>query len=156
HLFSAAAKGRKKDFLGYPLLGLLRSSAVTSVSRLHGVAAAAGGLTLTDTKLTIPSSAEMNSGASVPAPVSFRVDGVDLAHRGLGPFASGEVPSGRSFAGPAARSNVAIVDANYAKAPKLPAGAAIPVAGKRFTVIGITRQPQGAGSADVYIPLARA
>ena len=156
HLFSAGAKAQKQDFLGYPLLGLLSSSAVTSVSRVHGVAAAAGGLTLTDTKLAIPSSAQMSSGASVPAPVSFRVGGVDLAHRGLGPFASGKVTSGRSFASSDARSNAAIVDANYATAHKLAAGSAITVAGKRFTVIGITRQPQGGGAADVYIPLARA
>jgi putative ABC transport system permease protein len=156
HFFSPGAKAQHQDFLGYPLLSLLRSSAVTSVSRLHGVAAAAGGLTLTDTKLTIPSSAEISSGAPVPAPVSFRVGGVDLAHRGLGPFASGKVTSGRSFASSDAHSNVAIVDANYAKAHKLTAGSAITVAGERFTVIGITRQPQGGGAADVYIPLARA
>src|SRR5215469_4199815 len=58
HFFSPGAKAQKQEFLGYPLLGLLNSSAVTSVSRLHGVAAAAGGLTLTDTKLTIPSRSE--------------------------------------------------------------------------------------------------
>src|SRR5262249_41266399 len=122
HFCSSGAKAQNQDFLGYPLLGLLSSSAVTSVSRLDGVAAAAGGLTLTDTKLTVPSSAEMSSGAPLPAPVSFRVDGVDLARLGLGPFASGKVISGRSFASSDARSNVAIVDANYAKAHKLTAG----------------------------------
>src|SRR5262249_39428903 len=93
HFFSPGAKAQNQDFLGYPLLGLLRSSAVTSVSRLDGVAAAAGGLTLTDTKLTVPSSAQASSCASPPGPVSFRVDGVDLAHRRLGPFSSGKVTS---------------------------------------------------------------
>lgn len=154
--FGPGAKAQDQEFLSYPLLGVLNSSAVTSISRLHGVAAAAGGLTLTDTKLIMPSPAQMNSGASLPAPVSFRVDGVDLAHRGLGPLASGRVLSGRSFASSDARSNVAIVDSNYAKAHKLAAGSRITIASTRFTVIGITSQPQGGGSADVYIPLARA
>src|SRR5262249_58429394 len=39
---------------------------------------------------------------------------------------------------------------------RLRGASAAAVPGKRFAVNGIARQPQGGGSADVYIPLARA
>jgi ABC-type lipoprotein release transport system permease subunit len=55
-----------------------------------------------------------------------------------------------------ATSNVAVVNANYAKAQNLKTGSTFKVAGKKFTVVGVVNVGQGSSSADVYIPLARA
>jgi len=148
-------------------LGTLQSSAVTTVSGLKNVSAAAGALTLTDLKL----SGTINAGGSgtgqggaASAPggrssiksSSFSVTGVDLANGSLGPLSSGKITSGQNFGSSDSTSNVAVVDANYAKAQNLKTGSTFQVAGKKFTVIGIVSVAQGSTSADVYIPLARA
>jgi putative ABC transport system permease protein len=143
-----------------PGLGVLDASSVSSVSRLHDVAAAAGGLTLQDTKLTVPSRSQLGPNGQPPAsalsPVTFTADGVDLGHLGLGPFGSASIASGRTFAPGDARSDVAVVNSRYAAANKLTVGSAITIAHTAFKVIGLAGQPQGGGSADVYIPLGRA
>jgi len=155
--FSPGAQAQQENFLSNPLLGLLDTSAVRSVSRLHGVAGAAGGLTLSDTSLTIPAASQMGSGGgNLVPPVVFHVDGVDLGHRGLGPFASGTLAAGRSFTSSDTSSAVAVVDSNYARARRLTVGSAVTVADRQFTVIGVILQPQGSGTADVYIPLPAA
>ena len=157
--FTPGQKPQNVSELGLPPgLGLLGSSSVPKVARLGGVAAAAGGLTLANTTLTIPSIAQEQSG-HLPANATgstITVDGVDLAHAGLGPFASATIRSGRSFTAADADRDVAVVDSGYATASKLTTGSAIDIAGHAFTIIGITLQPQGGGSADAYIPLARA
>jgi putative ABC transport system permease protein len=157
--FSPGSATQQIDELLNGELGPLDASSVASISQLRYVAAAAGGLTLTDMKLTIPSAASLGPGgqppSSLPASTSFTVDGVDLTHLGLGPFGSGEISAGRTFAAADGSSNVAVVDSYYATANKLTVGSAITIAKTRFTVIGIVRQSQG-GSVDVYIPLARA
>jgi putative ABC transport system permease protein len=51
---------------------------------------------------------------------------------------------------------VAVADSHYAAANRLSVGSVITVAGTRFKITGIVRQPESAGSADIYLPLARA
>ncbi|MCW2909824.1 MAG: hypothetical protein JWL68_4613 [Actinomycetia bacterium] len=147
-------------------LGTLKSSSVTTVAGLKNVSGAVGALTLSDLKL----SGTINAGGSTGGPggsgatsgrsnlktSSFSVTGVDPATSSLGPLSSGTVTSGRSFSSADATSNVAVVDANYAKAQSLKTGSTFKVAGKKFTVVGIVNVGQGSSSADVYIPLARA
>ena len=94
--------------------------------------------------------------AGALTPTVFSVGGVDLAHLGIGPFASGKINSGRSFAAADTSSDVAVVDSDYATANKLIVGSTITIANISFKVIGIIGQPQGGGSANVYIPLGRA
>jgi putative ABC transport system permease protein len=130
----------------------ISQSLVASVAKLHDVASAAGGLTLTDSQITIPSAANPN----VPAPKNFTVNGVDVRHPGLGPLSNGKIRSGRNLAAADANANVAVVDSNYARANNLKTGSTIKIAGTAFKVIGIASQPQGSGPPDVYIPLARA
>ncbi|HWE14587.1 MAG TPA: ABC transporter permease [Solirubrobacteraceae bacterium] len=160
HFFSPGPVAEHEDVLGVPPgLGALSGSSVASVARLRDVAAAAGGLTLTDTKLTVPSVGSLGRSGRPPAGAlgsTFTVDGVDLSHLGLGPFASGKPTSGRGFAAGDASSNLAVLDGGYAAASRLKVGSRITIANHRFKVIGIVRQPQGGGAADVYIPLARA
>jgi putative ABC transport system permease protein len=158
--FSPGAKDQHLDLLGLPPgLGLLDEASVASVARLHGVSAAAGGLTLLNQKLTVPSVGILGTGGKPPAsafPTTSTVDGVDPAHLSLGPLASGQISSGRSLAASDAGSNVATVDSSYASANGVTTGSTITIADTKFTVVGIVRQPHGGGAADVYIPLVRA
>jgi ABC-type lipoprotein release transport system permease subunit len=157
-------------------LGSIASSSVTTVSKLKGVAAAAGGLTLTDTKITgkIPAINSSGSGSGPGGagggggaggstgfggsftPTSFTVAGVDIADGELGPLSSGKLTSGRTFSSSDASANVAVLGSNYATQNKLKVGSTITVAKTSFKVIGIVSVPSGQSGTDSYIPLARA
>ena len=109
-------------------LGNLTSGDLASVAKLDNVAAASGGLSLTDTKITgtIPAINSSGSGGfggggggffnGSLTPTSFSVDGVDLAKSadGLGPLSLGTLTKGRTLDGADGKSDVALVDANYA------------------------------------------
>jgi putative ABC transport system permease protein len=147
-------------------LGPLPSSDVAKISGLKDVSATAGALTLTDLKLSGTINAGGSGGGSAGSGTpgtrssikssSFSVTGVDLANGSLGPLSSGTITSGHNFSSADSAANVAVVDANYAKAENLKTGSTFKVAGTKFTVIGIVSVAQGSVSADVYIPLARA
>jgi ABC-type antimicrobial peptide transport system permease subunit len=157
-------------------LGTLSGSSVASISRLHDVSAAAGGLTLTDMKISgkIPSFSSTGSGTpggggnggggsgggtsfrgSIKSS-SFTVSGVDLSTGSVGPLSSGKIKSGSTFSTADAHSDMAVVDANYATQKKLKVGSTMTIAKKTFKVIGIVTVPQGSSPPDVYIPLAQA
>jgi putative ABC transport system permease protein len=164
------------DTLGGAGLGTLAGSSVTAVAKLPDVAAAAGGLTLTDTKVTgkIPAFSTGGNGGSggFPAggggnggggsfrgsfsPKSFSVQGVDLGTGELGPLSSGKIASGRTLRSSDSGSDVALVDSNYATQNKLATGSTVTIAKKSFKVVGIVSEPSGSNGSDVYIPLARA
>ena len=149
-------------------LGTIGSSSVTTVSKLNGVAAAAGGLTLTDTKITgtVPAINSTGGGGGAGGgggsfrgsftPTSFGVDGVDIGNGELGPLSAGKLSSGRTFTSSDANSNVAVLDSNYAAQNKLNVGSTITIAKTSFKVIGIVSEPSGQNNSDAYIPLARA
>jgi putative ABC transport system permease protein len=157
-------------------LGTLTSGNLRSVGKLGNVAAAAGGLSLTDTKITgtIPAINSSGSGSGSGGfggggggggffnasltPTSFSVDGVDLAKSaaGLGPLSLGTLTSGRTLSGADAKSDVALVDANYAKSNKVAVGSTVTIAKTSFKVVGVVSVPSSASSYDYYIPLARA
>ncbi len=158
-------------------LGTLTTANLSSVAKLRNVAAAAGGLALTDTKITgtipaINSSASGSGGSGGSGgggggggffngsltPSSFSVDGVDLAKNaaGLGPLSLGTLTTGRTLDGADGQADVALVDANYAKSGKIAVGSTVTIAKTSFTVVGIVSVPASASSYDFYIPLARA
>jgi putative ABC transport system permease protein len=158
-------------------LGSMTSANVSSVSKLGNVAAAAGGLTLTDTKITGTIPAINSSGGGSGgfgggggggggggffsgslSPSSFSVDGVDLSKNaaGLGPLSLGTLTKGRTLNGSDGTANVALVDANYAKSNKIAVGSTATIAKTSFKVVGIVSVPSSASSYDYYIPLARA
>jgi ABC-type antimicrobial peptide transport system permease subunit len=148
-------------------LGPLSTTSVTAISRLHGVAAAGGGLVLTDLTVsgTIPSAPAggggFGGGGGFAGPANFHastftVDGSQLSAGEVGPLSSGKLVSGRTFTTADASANVAVLDSGYATQNKLQAGSTIDVAGTSFKVIGIVSQPQGGSPANVYIPLGRA
>jgi ABC-type lipoprotein release transport system permease subunit len=165
---------------GTATLASISASSVTTVAGLRDVAAAAGGLTLTDRTLsgTMPAvnangggsgsgggggssaggSGFRNFRASFTAN-SFTVNGVDLSAGELGPLSSGKLSSGRTFTTSDASSDVAVIDANYAAQNKLKVGSTVAIGSSagtatNFKVIGIVSEPAGDNPADVFIPLA--
>ena len=133
----------------------ISQSEVAAIRRLRDVAAADGGLTLSDNGVKIPKNFG-GPGSRPPTPVTFSVYGVDTSHLSLGPLSAGRITSGRSLSNSDATSNLAVVDSGYAKSHKLKTGSNIKIAGHSFKVVGIVAQPQSGSPPDVYIPLARA
>src|SRR5215469_7558565 len=86
------------------------------------------------------------------------VNGVDLSAGGqpLGPLSNGTLSSGRTFKASDASSDVAMVDASYAKSASLKVGSDVTIANTKFPLVGIVTDPAADSSADIYIPLARA
>jgi putative ABC transport system permease protein len=148
------AAGQTIDNLGSPTSPISQSK-VAAVARLHGVTAAAGGLTLNDTQIKLPKNFGQ-PGGSLPQPKAFSVDGVDIGHSSLGPLSSATVKSGHSFTAADAKSDVAVVDSGYATANSLKVGSTVTIDKVKFTVIGLVGQPQSGSPPDIYIPLARA
>jgi ABC-type lipoprotein release transport system permease subunit len=160
-------------------LGSLDDSAVTTISKLKGVAAASGALTAdsVNTTFKIPkfgsgsgSGGSAAGGASsggtggFSGPGSFNtgntvsVDGVDLASsaQALGPLSNGTLKSGRTLKSSDASSDVAVIDSSYAKSASLKVGSDVTMASTKFTVVGVVSVSASDSSADVYVPLARA
>ncbi len=159
-------------------LGSINDSAVTTISKLNGVAAAAGAVTAASVNTTfkIPNFNSgggngngVGGGSGRPAggfrgPGSFSagnqvtVNGVDLASGGqpLGPLSNGTLSSGRTLKTSDASSDVAVVDSSYAKSASLKVGSDVTIANTKFPVVGIVTDPAGDSPADIYIPLARA
>jgi putative ABC transport system permease protein len=159
-------------------LGTLDDSAVTTIAKLKGVAAASGALTAdsVNTTFKIPSFSSGSSGSGgapgggtggtggFSGPGSFNtgntvsVDGVDLASsaQALGPLSNGTLTSGRTLKASDANSDVAVIDSSYAKSASLKVGSDVTLASTKFTVAGIVSVSASDTSADVYVPLARA
>ncbi len=178
---SRPAAGTKIDtntLSGSPTLAAMSESSVTTVKGLSNVAAAAGGLTLTNRTLsgTVPAINTSGGGggggfggggggggggenfrASFTTS-SFTVNGVDLGTGELGPLSSGKLSSGRTFTAADASADVALVDSNYAAQNKLTTGSTIAIGNSsgtatNFKVVGIVGEAAGDNPSDVYIPL---
>jgi putative ABC transport system permease protein len=151
------AAGQTIDNLSSPTYAAQPTTTVAKIAALHGVSAAAGGMTLTDTKLTVPTQTHTGPGGGpVNPPTTFEVAGVDLKHTDLGPLSSGKLTKGRSLAGSDSNAKVAVVDSGYAAQNKLKVNSTVTIAGTKFTVVGLVSQPQGSNPPNVYIPLTRA
>src|SRR5580658_8141404 len=177
---AAGTKINTSTLSGTATLASISGSSVSTVADLHDVAAAAGGLTLSDRTLsgTVPAinvnggggggfgggggGGGGSTGQSFRANFttnSFTVNGVDLSAGELGPLSSGKLSSGRTFTNADASSDVAVIDANYAAQNKLTVGSTIAIgnssgATTNFKVIGIVSEPAGDNPSDVYVPLA--
>ena len=151
-------------------LGTITTANVSSVSGLKDVAAAAGGLTLTDRVVsgTVPAvntagggfgGGGGGGGGSFRSNFhvnTFTVDGVDLVNGELGPLSSAKLASGRTFSSSDASSNVAVLDSNYATSNKISTGSTITIANTKFKVIGVVSVPAADNTSDTFIPLGRA
>jgi ABC-type lipoprotein release transport system permease subunit len=153
----AGTKINNNTLSASPTLAAISSSSVATVAGLHGVAAAAGGLTLDNRTIsgTVPAvnvngggfggggggsgSGGSGNGGSGNGGQSFRanfttsnfsVAGVDIGRGELGPLSSGKLSAGRTFSASDTSANVALVDASYATQNKLKTGATIAVGNK--------------------------
>jgi putative ABC transport system permease protein len=129
--------------------GTLSYSEIAKIEKLAHVSAAAGGLALSDTDISISSN-------SAGPPTQFTVQGVDLSHDNLGPLSSATLSSGHTFTTADANSDVAIVDSSYATSNNLKVGDDVTVAKTKFKIIGIVSQSEASAPPQVYIPLNRA
>ncbi len=153
---AAGTKINDSTLRGGGTLATISASSVTTVAGLRDVAAAAGGLTLTDTTVTgtvpainfkgggggaggfgggglpgggsgsSPGSGFQNFRASFTTS-SFGVQGVDLSVGELGPLSSGKLSAGRTFTVADADADVAVVDSAYATQNKLSVGSIIDI-----------------------------
>jgi len=148
-------------------LASLSSANVTTISKLDNVAAAAGGLTLTDRTVsgTVPAfntggggggggfggsggsgsggsggtgGGFTGGGTSSFSTNSFSVTGVDISHGQLGPLSTGTVSSGRTFTTADDSKNVALVESSYATSEKLKVGSTIAVGNSKGTATNFT------------------
>ena len=149
---------------------------VTTVSRLDGVEASTGSLSLTSLHVTgnfdqAQTGASSGAGSGMPSGdqsaggslqmsgidiASFSLAGVDTSDLKLGPLSAGQITSGRSFSNDETDAAVALVTKAYAKQNGLAVGDSVKVKDTKFKVVGIVALPAGSTSSDVYIPLARA
>jgi putative ABC transport system permease protein len=153
--------------------GTLTSANLATVAGLHNVAAAAGGLSLTDTKITlkIPSFSSSGGGGGFGqggggggrfggtlAPTITTVYGADLTSNAaaLGPLSNGKLTAGRTFSSADTNADNALLDSSYAQANKLTVGSKITIAKTSFTVVGLVSIPSSDSPSDAYIPLERA
>jgi putative ABC transport system permease protein len=146
---------RHQDTLRSLTLGKLTASTVSIIAGLHHVAAAAGGLVLTEIQATIPAD-NAPPPSSFKPPVQTSVVGVDPGHPEYGAFASARVSAGRGFTTAESAADVAVLDAGYASAHQLTVGSTITVAGAQLRVIGLVQQNEASNPPDIYLPLARA
>ena len=140
------------DALALGNTGALSAAQIAQIARLHDVSAAAGGLMLTDNRVTLPSASNPN----LQPPTSFTVDGTDIAHPRLGPLSNARLTSGRAFTAADDNSDVALVDAGYASSHDIKVGSTTTIGGAKFKVIGLVSQPQASSPPNMFIPLARA
>jgi len=179
--FKPGATVKIDDLTATRSLGTLDDSAITTISKLNGVAGVGGALTASDVDTTfkIPDFSSGGGGGGggggrgggggaggggFRGPGGFNagnavsVDGIDLSSsaQALGPLSNGNLTSGRTLKSSDASSDVAVVDSSYAKSASLKVGSTVTLASTKFTVVGIVTEPASDSSADVYVPLARA
>ena len=145
--------------------GTLPASDVAKAANASGVAAASGGLVLTDTSFsgTIPSPGSgggfpgggSSSGGSPSFSIkTFTVDGIEIDAKAVGPLTASQITSGKFFSSSDSSAKVAIVSTTYARQHSLHVGSTTKVAGKSLNVIGLAGV--SSGSADVFLPLKTA
>lgn len=139
-------------------------SDVANISKIDGVEAAAGGLTLNSLHIegTVPEEQQPGqfggpgSGGGPPENIdvsSISVSGVDQTQEELGAITPGQVVEGSYFGSGDARQ--AILNESYASSEGLALGDTIKLGGKTFTVIGVAETPLGGQSSDLYVKLSQ-
>ena len=157
-------------------LALLPAAKVSSISALHGVSSAVGGLTLSSMHVSghfakvsgsatsgssgataKPSTSNSGSGTPSQAPIkisSFSIAGVDVSDQTIGPLSSATLTSGRTFTSSETDAKAIVLDVAYAKQNSIAVGATMKIAGVSYKVIGVSKS--ASSSVDVYLPLAQA
>jgi putative ABC transport system permease protein len=161
-------KFSRDDFVSTAQLSFPASN-VSTIAKIHGVSAAAGGLTLNSIHIegTVPEESEtpdqpqtfqqdqggpsLSLGPRNIDATALSVSGVDETQRSIGAITPGQVTSGRYFRSGDARE--AIVNESYAAREDIALGDDVKLGGKTFTVVGIAKTPLGGQSSDLYVKL---
>lgn len=144
------------------------SAQISKISKLDGVAGAAGGLTLDLTTVsgTVPAQSQLQQGGppgqgggggfNGPRSIDFTsiaVSGIDQTKPALAAISASQLTKGTYFSSGSKRE--AIVNVSYAQAKGVKLGSSIKISGKSFTVIGIVKTPLGGQASDVYVKLTQ-
>lgn len=135
------------------------------ISRLDGVATAAGGLTLNALHIsgTVPKDGAATPGGppggatpggGPPSNIDIQnltVSGVDQSAPDLGAITQGQVSKGRYFSEGDAKE--AVLSVSYAKRKDLGVGDTVKLKDAKYEVVGIANPPLGGSSSDVYVKL---
>jgi putative ABC transport system permease protein len=142
------------------------TSNVDRIAKLDGVAAAAGGLTLTLTTVsgtvpeqsaTPPSGGFRGGGAggfNGPRSIGFTslsITGVDIAQPAVAPVTPGQLTKGSYLTQGDARQ--AIVSLAYARSKNVTVGDTLKISGKTYTIVGVVKAAVGGTTSDVYVKL---
>jgi ABC-type lipoprotein release transport system permease subunit len=142
-------------------------STVTKVAGGEHVAAAVGGLTLSDMTVSgdfTPPSGQTGGqapgqGGGTDRPQididSFTINGTDVSATDVGPLSSATLADGRAFTVDDAKKSVVVLSADYANQKDLGVGDKITIGGKKFSIIGVVTTASG-DATDVFMPLAKA
>jgi ABC-type antimicrobial peptide transport system permease subunit len=145
------------------------SHIVDQISALSGVDDVAGSLALTSvhTSGTVPKFSQ-SPGAAPSGPQAggtfssrpegklkvdqFSITGIDVMKPGLAPVSLSQVTDGKYLsASPASRG--ALVSTGYAADQDLSIGDGIEIGGRKFSIVGLVKQPLGGAASDVYVQL---
>lgn len=156
---------------------VMDSTALTTVTKVPNVSAAAAVLSLTNTSFsgTLPNFQQRGEGGrgqggtSTPPPTggadgaggssftvdSFSVIGLDPAGKSVGPLSSVTLSGGRAFSSADKGKDVVVLDAAYAKTQSKAVGDTVTIGGTEFTVVGIVAATgsDSTTAANAYIPL---
>jgi ABC-type antimicrobial peptide transport system permease subunit len=149
-----------------------RSSELTKLSRISGVASVAGSLTLTDVHIsgTVPkikitqsqtsggppgggfgrASGALNGGSIASS--SRSVTGVDQTKPSLAAVTPGQIIKGSYFTS-TGHADQAVLSTGYAQSKSLSVGSTIQLDGTTFHVVGISSTPLGGTASDIYVKL---
>lgn len=158
----------------------LDASVLDTVRAVDGVSAATAALSLTDMtfsgELPQRQAGSPSGGSATPPPSeeqggrsgtgggfgggSFGVDaftvlGIDPSNAAVGPLSAVSLSGGRALASSDAGTDVAVLDATYAKSAGLSVGGTIDVGGATFQIVGIVSSASSSSdtAANVYVPL---
>jgi putative ABC transport system permease protein len=142
-------------------------SEAAAVSKIHGAAAVAPALTLSNLHIsgTVPKQAGGDTGPHTfvgpggggqAGPKAINADqstvsGIDTSQPSLALVTPGQVKSGSWFKAGASRE--AVLGESYARRKQLHVGSTIKLGGKSYKVVGIAQPPLGGQASDIYIRL---
>ncbi|RPI30977.1 MAG: ABC transporter permease, partial [Actinomycetota bacterium] len=150
---------------------IIAEDRIEEIAALDGVAAAAGGLTLTVMHVEgefaemvpgqgegqAPGEGETPEAMPSQAPIeveTYSIAGIDVAQQAIGPLSSAEIVDGRTFASDETDAKVMLVESGYARQNDLAVGDAFKIDGVTYEIVGLLTS--SSGSSNLYIPLARA
>lgn len=157
----------RDQILPSPGQGTIPEDEIAKLSRLDGVEAVSGSLSLISIHLEGEFTVRPDPGSVFEAPTdapsvapvdvtSYSIEGVDIGSPGVGAIRPSEITSGRYFSTSDENAPVAVVDEAYATQNELEVGSTITIDGTKYSVIGVATSPTGGESSNVYIPLSRA